>query len=148
PDGVRRVPFLDLHRLPGDDPTRDTSLQPGELVTAVELADSPAAVNSTYRKVRDRATFAFALISVAAAVELGGPEVRDVRIAWGGVAHKPWRAHRAEAALRGRPLTDDGIRAAVEDELSAASTDEQTAYKLPMLTNVTIHALRGLGVSS
>ena len=108
PDGERRLPLTDLHRLPDGRPDLDTTLAHGDLITAVELPASPAASRSTYHKARDRASYAFALVSVAAALELEGDEVRDVRIAWGGVAHRPWRATRAEEALRGQPI--DGRR--------------------------------------
>lgn len=141
PTGERRIAFEDLHRLPGDDPTVDTTIEHGELITSVEIPTSAVAANSNYRKVRDRASFAFALVSVASALEMDGAVVRDVRIAWGGVAHKPWRARRAEESLRGSELTEQAIRAAVSEELSAASTNDQTTYKVPMLTNTTALAL-------
>ncbi len=99
------LPLTDLHRLPGEHPEIETTLEPGELITAVELPALPFAARSTYRKVRDRASYAFALVSVAAALELDGGTVKDVRLALGGVAHKPWRAWKAEAALRGQPAT-------------------------------------------
>ena len=95
-----RSPVADLHRLPGERPDIETALQPGELITAVD-SRPPLAARSTYRKVRDRASYAFALVSVAAALEVDGRRNRDVRLALGGVAPKPWRARRAEAALRG-----------------------------------------------
>jgi xanthine dehydrogenase YagS FAD-binding subunit len=136
-DGERRVPFQSLYRLPERDPSRDTTLASDELILAVEIPSTGATPHSTYRKVRDRSSFAFALVSVAAALHLEGGTVRDVRIAWGGVAHRPWRARLAEAALIGEPLTEDAVRGAVDDELSAAETTEQTAYKLPMLRNTT-----------
>jgi xanthine dehydrogenase YagS FAD-binding subunit len=144
PDGERRVSLADLHRLPGDRPDQDTTLEHGELVTAVELPASAAARRSTYYKARDRASYAFALVSVAAALELEGDEVRDVRLAWGGVAHRPWRAARAEAALRGHPLSEDAVRAAVDDELADARTDEGSAYKLPMVRATAQHVLQQL----
>jgi xanthine dehydrogenase YagS FAD-binding subunit len=137
PSGERRVPFDELHRLPGDDPSVDTTLGDDELITAVEIPSTAAGERSTYRKVRDRASYAFALVSVAGALDLDGRTVRDVRIAWGGVAHKPWRARRAEAALVGRELTEDAVRAAVDEELTAARTTDGTAYKIPMLRGST-----------
>jgi xanthine dehydrogenase YagS FAD-binding subunit len=140
-DGERRLPFEDLHRLPGDDPSADTTLAPDELVMAVEVPWSGATSCSTYRKVRDRASFAFALVSVAAVLQLEDDTVRDVRVAWGGVAHKPWRARRAEAALVGGPLDEQRIRAAVDEELAAAETTAETAYKVPMVRNTTVQAL-------
>ncbi|MDN4162302.1 FAD binding domain-containing protein [Nocardioides abyssi] len=145
PDGERRVPMGDFHRLPGDRPEQDTTLAHGELVTAVELPASAAARRSTYRKARDRASYAFALVSVAAGVELDDDgRVSDVRIAWGGVAHKPWRAEVAEAELRGRFVSEESVRAAAEAELAAAVTDEQTAYKVPMVRNLTALTLTSL----
>jgi hypothetical protein len=99
----------------------ETELTPGELITAVELPPMPMARHSTYRKVRDCASFAFALVSVAAALEVGADgSVRDVRLALGGVAPKPWRAHAAEMALRGAPAIEAAFRMAAEAELSAA----------------------------
>jgi len=146
PDGRRTVPLADLHRLPGDEPGRDTTLAHGELILGVDLPGAPVARTSTYVKVRDRASFAFALVSVAAGIDLE-PEsgtVRDVRIAWGGVAHKPWRATVVEEALRDRTLTEDVVRAAVDEELAAAQTTAETAYKLPLVRNATVLALRRL----
>ncbi len=146
PDGERRIPVTELHRLPGDEPDRDTVLAHGELVVAVELPASESLRRSTYVKVRDRASYAFALVSVAAGVDLDPDtgDVRDVRIAWGGVAHKPWRAVRAEEALRGRPLTERAVRAAVDDELADAQASAGAAYKLAMVRNTTVLALRRL----
>lgn len=138
PDGERRIPFEDFHRLPGDRPQDDTVLRHGELVTAIELRDSAAARRSHYYKVRDRASYAFALVSVAAALDLADDgTVRDVRIAWGGVAHRPWRATRAEDLLRGRAPERETVRAAAEAELEASATDDQTAYKPAMVRNTT-----------
>ena len=144
-DGERRIPFEELHRLPGDDPSADTTLAPDELVMSVEVPWSAATPCSTYRKVRDRASFAFALVSVAAVLQLEGDTVRDVRLAWGGVAHKPWRARRAEAVLVGGPLDEDRIRAAADEELAAADTTAETAYKVAMVRNTTVHTLLELG---
>lgn len=144
-DGERRIAFEDLHRLPGDRPDQDSTLRHGDLITAVELRASRLARTSTYRKVRDRASYAFALVSVAAALDLDGEPgdgvVRDVRIAWGGVAHQPWRARRAEEALRGGPLTEEAVRAAADAELAAARTSAGNAYKVPMVRNATAMTL-------
>jgi xanthine dehydrogenase YagS FAD-binding subunit len=137
PDGERRLPLTDLHRLPGNRPGHDTTLAHGDLITGVELPASAAARRSAYHKARDRASYAFALVSVAAGLELDGDEVRDVRMAWGGVAHKPWRATRAEERLRGRPLNDEAVRAAVDEELADARTDEGNAYKVAMVRDAT-----------
>ncbi|WGL51649.1 xanthine dehydrogenase family protein subunit M [Nocardioides sp. BP30] len=145
-EGERRIPADALHRLPGEEPERDTVLDHGELITAVELPASPTYRRSTYIKVRDRASYAFALVSVAAALDLDEATgtVRDVRIAWGGVAHKPWRAHRAEEALRGAVLTEDAVRAAAQTELEAARPTPETAYKTTMVRNATALAFRRL----
>jgi xanthine dehydrogenase YagS FAD-binding subunit len=144
PGGERRVPAAELHRLPGDRPGRDTVLEHGELITAVELPASAAARRSTYHKARDRASYAFALVSVAGGLDLDGDEVRDVRLAWGGVAHKPWRATQAEEALRGRALTEDAVLAAAEAELEAATIGPGNDYKVPMVRNATVHVLQQL----
>ncbi|MEP9383957.1 xanthine dehydrogenase family protein subunit M [Nocardioides sp. KR10-350] len=144
-EGERRIPAAELHRLPGDEPDRDTVLGHGELITGVELPPSAAARRSTYVKVRDRASYAFALVSVAVGVDLADDlTVRDVRIAWGGVAHKPWRATRAEDTLRGTRLTEDAVRAAAGEELRAADPGPGAAYKVPMVRNTTALAFRRL----
>ncbi len=141
-DGRRTIAFGELHRLPGDTPDRDTVLQPGDLITAVELPALPLAARSTYRKVRDRASYAFALISVAAAVEMDGDRVADLRIAFGGVAHKPWRASKAEDALRGGPATEAAIRAAAEAEFADARPLRDNGFK-PALAARTLAAVIG-----
>jgi xanthine dehydrogenase YagS FAD-binding subunit len=92
PAGERSLPFSEVHRLPGNAPQTDTNLQPGELITSIDLPASTAGLTSVYRKVRDRASYAFALVSVAAALKVGNGIIQEVRIALGGVAHKPWRA--------------------------------------------------------
>ncbi len=130
--GERTLPFTGLHRLPGGHPEIETVLEPGELITAVELPPLPFAVRSTYRKVRDRASYAFALVSVAAALELDNGTVKDVRLAMGGVAHKPWRALKAEAALKGKPATEESFRAAAEAELSEATPLSGNAFKIEL----------------
>jgi len=130
--GERRLPLVDLHRLPGDRPDLETNLQPGELIVAIELPALPPAARSAYRKVRDRASFAFALVSVAAVLELDAGQVKDVRLALGGVAHKPWRASRAEAALRGQPATEASFRAAAEAELADAVPLRDNDFKIEL----------------
>jgi xanthine dehydrogenase YagS FAD-binding subunit len=131
-EGGRAVPLTELHRLPGDHPEIETVLQPGELVTAVELPALPLAAHSTYRKVRDRASYAFALVSVAAAVQVDGGAVRDVRLALGGVGTKPWRARRAEEALRGRPASAESFRAAADAELADARPLHDNGFKVEL----------------
>jgi xanthine dehydrogenase YagS FAD-binding subunit len=147
-DGERRVPMSDLHRLPGDRPELDTTLAHGELVTAVELPALPDASRSAYRKVRDRASYAFALVSVAAVLDVSGGTVHDVRIALGGVAHKPWRASVAEERLRGGPATEEAFRAAAEAELAAAVPLAGNAFKVPMARNTITATLRNLAGGS
>ncbi|WUI01283.1 xanthine dehydrogenase family protein subunit M [Spirillospora sp. NBC_00431] len=142
PDGERSVPVADLYT--GDEPERDTVLAHGELITAIDLPE-PAPGRSTYRKVRDRASFAFALVSVAASLDMTGDgEVRDVRIAFGGLAHRPWRATLAEAALRGAPATGESFRTAADAELSAARPLSGNAFKVPMARNTLVTVLRAL----
>ncbi len=116
--GERTVALCDLHRLPEDRPDVETVLEPGELITAVQLPQSDLAAHSTYRKVRDRSSYAFALVSVAAALELDGDTIAGARLALGGVAPKPWRAWRAEEALRGRPATEASFLQAADAELA------------------------------
>jgi xanthine dehydrogenase YagS FAD-binding subunit len=141
PGGERTIPLTDLHRLPGDHPERDTVLERGELITAVNLPPLPMAARSRYRKVRDRASYAFALVSVAAALQVADGVVGDVRLALGGVAHKPWRATTAEQALRGAPATQDSFRAAAEAELAGARTLPGNAFKVPLARNVIVSTL-------
>ncbi|GAB3622822.1 xanthine dehydrogenase family protein subunit M [Mariniluteicoccus endophyticus] len=143
-DGARDVPFGDFHRLPGDEPQRDTTLAPGELVTGITIAGPDWVRRSTYRKVRERASYAFATVSVAAALDLDGDRVRDVRLAFGGVAHRPHRATTAEGLLRGGPATADAFRAAAEAELEPARTGPENAYKIPQLTNTVVAVLERL----
>ncbi|NEV76081.1 xanthine dehydrogenase family protein subunit M [Rhodopseudomonas sp. BR0C11] len=140
--GRRALPFADFHRLPGDRPDLETVLQPGELITAIELPAQPIAARSTYRKVRDRSSYAFALVSVAAAIELEDGRVKDVRLALGGVAHKPWRALKAEQALRGKEATVDAFRAAAEAEFTDAVALRDNAFKIE-LAKRTITAVLG-----
>jgi xanthine dehydrogenase YagS FAD-binding subunit len=143
PAGERTIAFTDLHRLPGDAPERDTVLEPGELITAVILP--PVAGRSTYRKVRDRASYAFALVSVAAVLDLGADgKIRDVRLALGGVAHKPWRAVTAEAALRGSMPTQAAIRAAAEAELADAVPLRDNGFKIELAKRAIVAVLTDL----
>jgi xanthine dehydrogenase YagS FAD-binding subunit len=142
PGGERAVPMVELHRLPGDQPERDTVLGHGELITAVHLPPLALAANSSYRKVRERRSFAFALVSVAAALQVSDEgTVADVRLALGGVAHVPWRAHRAEEALRGAAVDEAAFTAALEAELAHADPLADNAYKLPMVRQVALRTL-------
>jgi len=141
PKGERTIPLTELHRLPGDQPERDTVLERGELITAVDLPPLRFATNSRFRKVRDRASYAFALVSVAAALDVADGVIRDVRIALGGVAHKPWRARKAEAALWGTPPTEDSFRAAAEAELADARPLSGNAFKVPLARNALVRTM-------
>ncbi len=144
-EGRRTLPFEALHRLPGDTPAQETELRPGELITAIELPPLPFARRSTYRKVRDRSSYAFALVSVAAALEVGADgAIRDVRLALGGVAHKPWRAHAAEAILRGAPADEVAFRTAAAAELSAAQPLRDNAFKVELARRTIIAVLTKL----
>ncbi|SDM38062.1 xanthine dehydrogenase YagS FAD-binding subunit [Nonomuraea maritima] len=144
PSGERTIPVNELYRSPAEGPQRDTVLERGELITAVELPAAPVAAHSRYRKVRDRASYAFALVSVAAALEVRHGSVTQVRLALGGVAHKPWRATTAERALVGRPATEAGFRAAAEAELAAARPLAGNAFKVPLARNTIVSMLRDL----
>ncbi|PTW47598.1 xanthine dehydrogenase YagS FAD-binding subunit [Sphingomonas faeni] len=140
--GARTLPFTDLHRLPGEHPEFDTVLEPGELITAIELPPLSFATNSTYRKVRDRASYAFALVSIAAALEIEDGIIKDVRIALGGVAHRPWRASKAEAVLRGGPATEEAFLAAAVAEMADAVPLRDNGFKIA-LTKRTLVAVLG-----
>jgi xanthine dehydrogenase YagS FAD-binding subunit len=129
--GERALPLTELHRLPDDHPEIDTMLEPGELITGIELPPAFAS-RSTYRKVRDRSSYAFALVSVAAALDLEGGAIRDVRLALGGVAHKPWRALEAEKLLRGQPPSMENFRTAADAELAAAKPLRDNAFKIEL----------------
>jgi xanthine dehydrogenase YagS FAD-binding subunit len=144
PGGDRTVPLLPgLYRLPGDEPERDTVLAPGELITAVELPPAPPG-RSAYRKVRERASFAFALVSVAAVLHVEDGTVRGCRLALGGVAHAPWRAERAERALLGAAATEAEFGRAAAEELRAAQPLPKNGYKVPLARNLIVATLREL----
>ena len=144
PEGGRRIPIEELHRLPGDDPRRDTTLEHGELITSVDLPPLGFLSNSRYRKVRERASYAFALVSVAAALDVEDGVVRDARVALGGVAHKPWRATKAEEALQGEPIGEANFRAAAEIELEDAEPLRDNAFKVALARNVITRTLLDL----
>jgi xanthine dehydrogenase YagS FAD-binding subunit len=142
--GERVLPLDDFYRLPGDRPDLDTTLAPGDLVTAVVLPSLTAARTSAYRKVRERASYAFALVSVAAVLRVVDGTVEDVRIALGGVAHKPWRATRAEEALIGEQATEQAFTDAADAELEQADPLPDLAWKVPMARNTIVATLRDL----
>jgi xanthine dehydrogenase YagS FAD-binding subunit len=142
--GPRTVPISELYRLPGGEPHRDTTLPPGSLITAVEIPPLDFSRRSSYRKVRDRASYAFAVASVAAALDVHEGVVRDVRLALGAVAPVPWRAHRAEDALRGKPATEASFRAAAEVELAEARPRRDNGFKVRLISNVITRSLSDL----
>jgi xanthine dehydrogenase YagS FAD-binding subunit len=141
PEGAREIPLAEFHRLPGDAPERDTTLRKGELIVAVDLPPLPLAARSRYRKVRERASFAFALVSVAAALEVADGRVADVRIAFGGLAHKPWRASAAEDALRGAAAGPEAFAAAADAELAAARPLRDNGYKVDLARTALVQTL-------
>jgi xanthine dehydrogenase YagS FAD-binding subunit len=134
-------PFGGLYRLPGDEPDRETTLERGDLITAVEIPPLACAGNSAYRKVRDRASYAFAVVSVAAALDVAGGVVRDARLALGAVAPVPWRARAAERVLAGRPATAEWFGRAADAELAAAAPLPDNAFKLTLARNVIVRML-------
>jgi xanthine dehydrogenase YagS FAD-binding subunit len=142
--GTRRIPIAELHRLPGDTPHIETALAADELITAVELPPVPVAANSRYRKVRDRASYAFALVSVAAALAVEGGVVTEVRLALGGVGTKPWRASEAERVLLGGPATEEAFGRAADAELAAAVGGPQNAFKIELARRTVVATLRQL----
>ena len=142
PGGERVIPFAEFHRLPGDEPERDTNLEAGELIVAIELPKQGYASNHYYLKVRDRASYAFALVSVAVGLELDGDAIQQVRIAMGGVAHKPWRAAKAEKFLTGKPATAANFEAAADAEMAAAKPLEHNVYKVELGRQAIIRALQ------
>jgi xanthine dehydrogenase YagS FAD-binding subunit len=144
PAGERSIPVADFHRLPENEPQRDTVLAHGELITSVDLPPLAFASRSLYRKVRDRASYAFAIVSVAAALDVADGTVRDVRLALGGVAHKPWRARRAEDVLRGAPAREEIFHHAADALLAEARPLKQNTFKLPLVRNVVVRALLDL----
>ncbi len=141
PRGERHIPFAEFHRLPGTTPQLDTNLKPEELILSIDLPASPFGGRQHYLKVRDRASYAFALVSVAAALELDGGTIRQARLAMGGVAHKPWRAEAAERALRGKPANEESYRMAAELAVADAKTYEHNAFKVPMAKATIVRAL-------
>ena len=142
--GKRTIPLVDFHRLPEDTPQTDTNLQPDELITAVELPALPCARHSRYRKVRDRASYAFALVSVAAALAVEDGTITQARLALGGVAHKPWRAFAAEKILVGAPAGEDTFKAAAAEELKVARGYQHNAFKIELAKRTILSVLTTL----
>jgi xanthine dehydrogenase YagS FAD-binding subunit len=137
----RTIPVAEFHRLPGDTPEKDNNLAHGELITAIELPRSNFSKNYYYLKVRDRASYAFALVAVAAALELEGGRVRAARVVLGSVAHKPWRSQEAEAALAGGPVSEEAFRRAADAALAGAKPLAHNAYKVELGKRAVVRAL-------
>lgn len=142
PKGERTVPVAEFHRLPGEQPQRDTVLMPGEMILAVDLPPSPFAAHAHYLKVRDRASYAFALVSVAAALDIQDGVVRGARLALGGVAHKPWRVRSAEQVLEGSRLTEDKCRAAAQALTAGAQAFQHNKFKIELAQRAVVRALQ------
>jgi xanthine dehydrogenase YagS FAD-binding subunit len=143
-DGTTTVGIDDFYREPGERPDLDTTLPLGAIITAVDVPALAFATRSAYRKARDRRSFAFGLVTVAIAVEVEDGMIRDVRIALGGVAHRPWRARIAEDALRGRPATPDRFEAAIDAELALARPTEENAFKVTLVRRLVVGTLAEL----
>ena len=141
PGGERVISLAELYRLPGDHPERETTLAPGDLVTAVEVPPLSFATRSLYLKVRDRASFAFALTSSAVALDVADKTVRDARVALGGVGTIPWRSREAEQVLRGKPATLATYRAAADAALAAAVPRRHNAFKIELARRTLVRAL-------
>ena len=141
PNGERTIKFEDFHRLPGDHPERDNTLEPGELITGLDLPAKGFEKNFSYLKLRDRTSYAFALVSVAAALELDGNTITDARLALGGVAHKPWRDKEAEALLIGQPATADTFRRAATKVLEGAKGQGTNNFKIELAKRAIVRAL-------
>jgi xanthine dehydrogenase YagS FAD-binding subunit len=142
PNGERTITFEDFHRLPGDQPERDNTLEPGELITGLDLPSKGFEKNYSYLKLRDRTSYAFALVSVAAALELDGNTIMDARLALGGVAHKPWRDPVAEALLIGQPATADTFRRAAARVLEGAKGYGHNTFKIELARRAIVRALK------
>ncbi|GAB48345.1 FAD binding domain-containing protein [Mobilicoccus pelagius] len=141
PGGERRVALDDFYRLPGDAPEKDTTLAHGELITAVEIPAPIEGAAQGYEKVRERTSYAFALASVAAVLRMDGDTVADLRVAWGGIAHRPWRARTLESALLGKELTEQAVRDACAAELTETTTWEGNAAIPAIVTGATAKTL-------
>lgn len=141
-DGKREIKFEDFHRLPGDTPEKDNNLQPDEIITSIDLPEKGFAQNHVYLKLRDRASYAFALVAVAAGLELDGDSVKDTRIVLGGVAHKPWRNKEAENLLNGKPATRENFQKAAEMIFKDAKGFEHNAFKIELGKRAVVRALR------
>ena len=138
----RTIPIQDFHRLPGDTPEKDNNLAHGELIVAIEMPKNNFANKSYYLKVRDRASYAFALVAVAAALETSGNTIEQARVVLGSVAHKPWRSAEAERVLVGKPATEETFQAAAEAALKDAKPLEHNGYKVELGKRAIVLALQ------
>ena len=141
-NGERTIPFAEFHRLPGDTPQIDSNLQADEIITAVDLPANGFAKNYTYLKLRDRTSYAFALVSVAAALEMDGDEIKQARLALGGVAHKPWRKIEAEAMLHGKSATEENFRQVAEAIVRDAQGFGHNTFKIELAKRAIVRALK------
>jgi xanthine dehydrogenase YagS FAD-binding subunit len=145
-DGDRIIPFSEFHRLPGDTPEKDNVLGRGDLIVGIEVPTRVEARTSHYLKVRDRQSYEFALVSTAAAVAIEGRTIQSVRLAMGGVAHKPWRLAAAETALRGLSLDDEArLKAAIATSFTDARSLAHNAFKVELAQRCTLRALQTAG---
>ncbi|MFD1873044.1 FAD binding domain-containing protein [Hymenobacter bucti] len=142
PDGERSIELADFHRLPGDEPQYDNTLRPGELITSIDLPAQGFAEHYTYLKLRDRASYAFALVSVAVGLDMDGDTIREARIALGGVAHKPWRKPEAEALLHGQPATKENFRQVAEALVQGAKGYSSNTFKIELAKRAIVRALQ------
>jgi xanthine dehydrogenase YagS FAD-binding subunit len=142
PKGPRRIPIAEFHRLPGDHPERDTTLEKGELIEAVEIPGNPYNRNAHYLKVRDRASYAFALVSVAVGLDMDGSRIRSARLVMGGVAHKPWRLPESEQFLAGQQANEETFKKAADIALKGAKGLSQNEFKLTLAPNALVTALK------
>lgn len=142
PKGDRKIPFQNFHRLPGDTPQKDNNLEHGELITGVEIPDNNFSKHVHYLKVRDRTSYAFALVSVAAALDIKGKTIQGARLAMGGVAHKPWRLTEAENYLKGKEASMANFNAAAQLAMHGAKAYKYNAFKFKMAPNTIVETLR------
>ncbi|WP_448698524.1 FAD binding domain-containing protein [Mucilaginibacter sp. AW1-3] len=140
--GQRHIPFADFHRLPGDHPEHDNTLQKGELILGIDIPDAHPTKNVAYLKVRDRTSYAFALISVAAVLNIEGGIIKNAKLAMGGVAHKPWRLHDAERSLIGKPANVDSFKQASQIAMQGAKAYKYNQFKLKLGPNTIVQALK------
>jgi xanthine dehydrogenase YagS FAD-binding subunit len=142
PKGERKIPFANFHRLPGDHPEKDNELERTELIVAIDLPASPFKQHVYYLKIRDRSSYAFALVSVAVALDMEGNTIKGVRLAMGGVAHKPWRLHATEAFLKGKAAGEDVFKEAAQIAMQGAKAYRYNQFKLTLAPNAILQGLK------